>query len=232
MIPKKDVSIYKLNVEILPHDYANIYGWNIEHAEYIDVATSMNKISIEDNILLKVLDALKLNKSNMIILKKELDILGDNYNAIHMRIEDDWPSQWNKVNSEKIVLLYKKSNIYDSNHSMFFSTGENHNAIHNQFNKINVKNHTFKSLNLLYDLKAAISYTICLLSNTFISHTDSTFSSLITMQRELIYKNDNNYSYNVNSIYKRVDKGLNYKKVHDTFKDASTYVEIVNYLVI
>jgi len=61
-----------------------------------------------------------------------------------------------------------------------------------------------------------------LLSNTFISHTDSTFSSLITMQRELIYKNGNNYSYNVNSIYKRVDKGLNYKKVHNTFKDAST----------
>ena len=44
MIPKKDVSIYNLNVETLSSHYANVYGWNIEHGEYIDVATSMNKI--------------------------------------------------------------------------------------------------------------------------------------------------------------------------------------------
>jgi hypothetical protein len=52
------------------------------------------------------------------------------------------------------------------------------------------------------------------------------------MQRELIYKNDNNYSYNKNFIYKRVDKGLNYKKVIETNKNASTYVEIVDKLPI
>jgi len=232
MIPKKDISKYNLNVEILPHDYANIYGWNIEHGEYIDVATNMNKISIDDNILLKILDALKLNNANLMLLKKELEILCDNYNAIHMRIENDWPGPWNKINSNQIIDLYKKSNIYDRNNSMFFSTGESHNEIRQSFNNINVKNHTFESEHLLYDLKTAISYTICLLSNTFISHTYSTFSSLITMQRELIYKNANNYSYNPNSIYKRLDKGLNYKKTTETGKDASTYVEVVNILPI
>jgi hypothetical protein len=113
---------------------------------------------------------------------------------------------------------------------MFFSTGELHNQINEEFKKINVKSHTYLS-DQLYDLKTAISYTICLLSNIFISHTYSTFSSLITMQRELIYKNDNNYSYNKFCIYRRIDRGLNYKKLIETNKDANTYVEIVNTLM-
>ena len=50
------------------------------------------------------------------------------------------------------------------------------------------------------------------------------------MQRELIYKNTKNYSYNNISIYKRVDKGLNYKKVLETNKDAKTFVTIVENL--
>jgi hypothetical protein len=45
-----------------------------------------------------------------------------------------------------------------------------------------------------------------------------------------MYKNYKNYSYNSNSIYKRLDKGLNYKKVVETNKDASTYVEVVDNL--
>jgi hypothetical protein len=50
------------------------------------------------------------------------------------------------------------------------------------------------------------------------------------MQRELIYKNTKNYSYDIVSIYKRLDKGLNYKKLVETNKDAKTYVEIVSSL--
>ena len=230
MVPRNDVSKYKLNIIELPHKYANIYGWNIEHNDYINKATNMNKISINDNILIKVLDALKLNNSNMNILKKELNLLGNNYNAIHMRTETDWPGSWEKNSNDLIVDLYKKSTIYDSKTPLFFSTGEAHNEIKHKFSKINVTSHTYVSSELLYDLKTAISYTLCLLSDTFISHTYSTFSSLITMQRELIYKNNKNYSYDSNSIYKRLDKGLNYKKVIETNKDAKTYVEIVSFL--
>jgi hypothetical protein len=230
MIPKKDALIYNLNIESLPHDYANIYGWNIEHGEYIDIATNKNIISVEDNILLKVLNALKLNKINLNIVKEQINILGNNYNAIHLRTESDWPNSWNKITNDKIVELYKNSHIYDKTNSMFFSTGESHNEIQQLFNNINVKNHTFENKYLLYDLKTAISYTLCLLSNVFVSHTYSTFSSLITMQRELSYKNFNNYSYNHIYIYKRIDRGLNYKKVHETYKDASNYVQIVDFL--
>jgi hypothetical protein len=50
------------------------------------------------------------------------------------------------------------------------------------------------------------------------------------MQRELIYKNSKNYSYDSISIYKRLDKGLNYKKVIENNKNAKTYVKIVNNL--
>jgi hypothetical protein len=230
MIPKKDALIYNLNIESLPVDYANIYGWNIEHGEYIDIATNKNIISVEDNILLKVLNALKLNKINLNILKEQINILGNNYNAIHLRTESDWPNSWNKITNDKIVELYKNSDIYDKTNSMFFSTGESHSEIQQLFNNINVKNHTFENKYLLYDLKTAISYTLCLLSNVFVSHTYSTFSSLITMQRELSYKNFNNYSYNHIYIYKRIDRGLNYKKVHETYKDASNYVQIVDFL--
>ena len=120
--------------------------------------------------------------------------------------------------------------IYDCKNTLFFSTGESHDEIKKSFRKINVKSNTFVSSELLYDLKTAISYTICLLSDTFISHTYSTFSSLITMQRELMYKNTKNYSYDNISIYKRLDKGLNYKKVIKTNKNAKTYVEIVDNL--
>lgn len=230
MVPKKDVLMYSLNVESLPHEYANIYGWNVEHDEYINIATDKNTISINDNILLNVLDALKLNKKNIILLKEHLNILGDNYNAIHLRSESDWPGSWNKITNDKIVDLYKNSNIYDNSNYMFYSTGESHHEIKELLNNININNHTFESKDLLYDLKTAISYTLCLLSNAFISHTYSTFSSLITMQRELSYKNFNNYSYNTNEIYKRVDRGLNYKKVCETNKDASTFVEIIDFL--
>lgn len=230
MVPRKDIEQYKLNIIELPHKFANLYGWNIEHNEYINKATNMNKISINDNILLKVLNSLKLNKKNMIILEKELSRLGIKYNAIHLRTESDWPDTWQKNSNELIISLYKKSRIYDNNNSMFFSTGESHNHIKDQFKKKNIESHTFESSELLYDLKTAISYTICLLSDVFISHTYSTFSSLITMQRELSYKNYNNYSYNNNIIYKRVDRGLNYKKVVETNKNASTYVEVVDSL--
>ena len=230
MVPRNDVSKYKLRVIELPHKYANVYGWNIEHNEYINKATNINKISINDNILIKVLDALKLNNNNMNLLKTELNLLGNNYNAIHMRTESDWPGTWNKISNDLIINLYKNSKIYDCKNTLFFSTGESHDEIKKSFRKINVKSNTFVSSELLYDLKTAISYTICLLSDTFISHTYSTFSSLITMQRELMYKNTKNYSYDNISIYKRLDKGLNYKKVIKTNKNAKTYVEIVDNL--
>jgi hypothetical protein len=230
MIPRNDVLQYNLSIIELPHKYANIYGWDTEHNDYINKATNMNKISINDNILIKVLDALKLNNNNMNILKKELKLLGNNYNAIHMRTESDWPQSWEKNSNDLIINLYKKSTIYDCKTPLFFSTGESHNVIKEKFSKINVKSHTYVSSELLYDLKTAISYTLCLLSDTFISHTYSTFSSLITMQRELVHKNTKNYSYDNISIYKRLDKGLNYKKVIETNKDAKTYVEIVNNL--
>lgn len=226
MVPQKDVIQYNLNVEQLSHAYANTYGWNIEHNEYIDLATNMNKISISDNILLKVMDALRLNSENMIILKRELSNLKNNYNAIHMRSESDWPGCWEKTPNDLLIQLYKNSSIFDENKPIFFSTGESHDQIKQSFNSIGIRNSTFESSDLLYDLKTAISYTICLLSDTFISHTYSTFSSLITMQRELSYKNDKNYSYNSSHIYRRVDRGLNYKKVNETGKNASTYVEI------
>jgi hypothetical protein len=229
MVPRSDVVKYNLDIIELPHKYANLYGWNIEHNEYINKATNLNKISIDDNILIKVLDALRLNKNNIIILKKELAFLGNDYNAIHMRTESDWPGDWNKVSNNSIINFYKQSSIFDCEKKMFFSTGEQHSQIKEGFKQINVTSHTYLS-NQLYDLKTAISYTICLLSNIFISHTYSTFSSLITMQRELIYKNDKNYSYNKNCIYRRIDRGLNYKKVVETNKSANTYVKIVNTL--
>jgi hypothetical protein len=230
MVPRKYISEYDLQVEYLPHDYANIYGWNIEHDEYINVASNIDKIGIDDNILLKVLNALKLNKQNLNILKQQLHILGNNYNAIHMRVESDWPGCWNKLSIETLIEIYKTNNLFNKDIPLFYSTGESHHIITEHFNNIGIVSHTFESQELLYDLKTAISYTVCLLSDNFVSHTYSTFSSLITMQRELTYGNYNNFSYDANKIYNRVDRGLHYKKTYETDKNASTYVEIVNYL--
>lgn len=226
IVPRKKCVEYGVQIQQMPQNFMSQFGWYIEHVEYINIASHMDKISIEDNILLKVMSALKLNKTNRDIIKKIMDELGENYNAFHIRTEHDWPQSWNKVTNSVLISLYRQSDIYDPSHNLFFSTGENHDEIESLFNQIHIASYTFSSSELLYDLKTAISYTICLLSNYFIGHSDSTFSSLITMQRELLHKNDNNYFYDSNGVYKRLDHGLHYKKNHFTHKNAGTNVDI------
>ena len=96
----------KINIEELPHKYANRYGWNVEHSNYINKAVVLNTLSIEDNILLQTLNSLKLNKIHFKKVQDLLKKLGDNYTSIHMRIEKDWPKKWEPQNEDKIINAY------------------------------------------------------------------------------------------------------------------------------
>lgn len=213
-------------IEALPHHYANEYGWDVEHDEYIYRMAARDEITVHDNVLLRVLGALRLNRENREILRKELMILGKKYNAIHIRNESDWPDDWVKMSTYRIVRMYRESGL-DGGGMLFFSTGESHHRVSRLLDKNGIRNRTFSDDEMKYDLKTAIAFAVCLFSDVFISHTYSTFSSLIVMQRELMLRKRRNYSYNHTRIYRRVDRGLHYKKNIESGKDASTPVRII-----
>lgn len=213
----------KIIIENLNHDYANIYGWNIEHQEYIYPAVELKTLSIYDNILLDVMKSLKLTKNNLELLNNIIN--KKDYNAIHMRIEKDWPNGWEKYNSDEIIKMLAECKLIEKK-NIFFSVGNNHSKVNNNLSKHYGENFYFEDNTMPYDLKSALSYMICLLSDSFISHTYSTFSSLITMQRELQFLNSNNYYYNSGSIKTRKDKGLMYKKVKGECNSSQGSLEI------
>ena len=249
-----NINKVKIVIENLDHSYANVYGWNIELNDYIYKAVNLKSISIDDNILLDILNSLELSIYCMNLLKSfcinnklfELDklsleyinkdiyslnnIIKNKFNSIHIRNEFDWPDTWGKIDNTTLVKMCDNNNF--KNKKMFFSTGENHNKINKLFNNINCKNCYFADNNLSYDIKTAISYKLCLLSDLFISHPLSTFSSLIVMQRELT-NNNNNYYYTLNDILKRNDKGLGcFGRSHtdDEKLEAGINVSISKYL--
>ena len=221
------------NVNKLGHEYANILGWSIEHNEYINVACKFNKISKNDNILLLVLSSLKLNNKNKQIKDKIQNKLGNIYNCIHLRIENDWKTHMNHLYIHENNVINSLKKFYDNNSiedRLFVSSAENYNVIENIFKHSKINIELFKDSLQFYDLKSAISFELCKESNIFIGLSASTFSSLITMVRELFHENNNNYYYTNTSIKKRNDKGIHYLKPHVNYNIdvVSTNVEIID----
>ena len=192
-------------------NYANGYGYFIE-LEYHKKCINLQMIGIDDNIIIHVLKSLILiNK-----YKEEVKYLINNlnYDSVHLRIESDWKSlPWGYVQEETIINNFQYSPIYDINKPIFFSTGENHEKIRQLFNNININSFTYLNDNM-YDVRSAISFTLCLFSNNFISSNPftnaghSTFSCLLRLQRILICNNYNNFYYNENEIIKSNTPGI------------------------
>lgn len=163
-----------------------------------------------------VLKSLKLNPKYNYILSS----LNYNFDAIHLRIEKDWVKLNNRkkfiiphyeillINCKDLINIYK--NTFYKNNIVFFTTGENQEAIKKMFENIYISSDYYYNPELEYEVNAAINFEICSKAQNFIGISRSTFSNLITLKRYLL-GNDNSFIYNYeNTIKKRIDKGLHF----------------------
>ncbi len=163
--------------------------------------------------LTTVLSSLNLNKQNKTYANQ---FKVENTNSLQIRIEDDWVAyskEKQKEIGENEVLLIELHDLIDyymqfSGESIFFTTGQNHQYVKNQFSSKNINSDFFYDDCLEYEVNAAINFEICCRSKNFIGLTRSTFSNLVALRRALCNK-DNSYIYNLNNkIIRRVDSGL------------------------
>ena len=214
LVPREKFDEYNKTHEkkLICHKYDKNIGYNIE-IEYHTKCINLQMIGLSDNIILHTLKSLILIDKYREEVKNIINN-NNNYNCIHLRIESDWKTYgWGYLNEETIIGHFKNSCLYDIQKPLFFSTGENHNKIINLFNDININSFTYCN-DLLYDIRAAISFTLCIFSKNFISTTPftkaghSTFSCLLRLQRILVCNNLNNYYYDNSGIFKSNTPGV------------------------
>ncbi len=171
-----------------------------------------NNFIDNNSMMVNLLRCLKLNTQlqNKIINHTPNDL------AIQFRIESDWVtySQKKKVDDNEILLIDAEELInrlvnFNSRKNIFFTTGENQESIQSKLLHNGVKSSFFYDPSLEYEINAAVNFEILCQSNKFIGLSRSTFSNLITLKRQLILKNTENYIYNYgNEIHLRKDFGL------------------------
>ena len=200
---------HKYNIIHMPNNYL----WR--HCESIS-ESQRKKNEIDQNcMMIAVLNALTLNKSNMNICKDVKNI--EHKNAIHIRTEDDWVSysmikDMNKKNNElylincdSLIDLYNTKFKYED---VFFTTGQNHSDIQKKMSTKNIHSQFLFDKNLEYEINAAINFELCCKAKRFIGLSRSTFSNLISLKRSLT-NHHQSFIYNINNdITLRTDKGL------------------------
>lgn len=163
-----------------------------------------------------VMRALRLNPKYQKISDTFLNI--HNEIAVHFRIETDW-KKYNirkgiRFQRNNEVLLIDKNKLLGlihekyKNENIFFTTGENHLVLQNDFKNLGMESNFYFNPTFNYDINAAINFDICSKAKHFIGLSRSTFSNLITLKRTL-EGNEENYIYNHGAVLKkRVDAGL------------------------
>jgi hypothetical protein len=191
----------------------------IEHLKQLKSTEEIN--NLEKNFLLKTLQSLFLIEDYKSLITTLLTNVCKpvedneswfNYDAIHMRVENEWPAFWGKVDENKIVDMYKNSTFYNRSIPLWFATAEKHSKISMLFDSIGINSFTLNNIlkEKIYDTQSAISFVICLFSNTFTGSCPypnkkgsgcSTFSLYIFLYRILILNNNSNYYYDENGIH-------------------------------
>lgn len=137
MIPYNERNKYKIIKN-------SINLWNYSE-KIITKQRQDNQIS-RNCMMIKVLNSLKLNKSNNDVSQKFGDI--ENKNAIHIRTESDWKNyakKWDKnrgiyfLGQDKLISRYSEN--FDED--VFFTTGEQQFKIKEKFSKKDINSEFF-----------------------------------------------------------------------------------------
>jgi len=189
----------------------NINLWNYSKKKFQKYRQECKMLKNCMNII--VLQCLQLNENNQKIAEQNIN---KEINSVHLRLESDWQkyskSLQKRIDSNERILIDLDTfiELYNElfNEHIFFTSGQNHEAITNKFSSRNIKSNSYFNSNFEYEINAAINFEICCHSEKFIGLSRSTFSNLITLKR-FLNGNDNSYIYNLNNtILQRIDAGL------------------------
>lgn len=171
------------------------------------------KLNPKDTLTI-TLKSLKLIPCYLEIVNQYLDYMKE-ATAIHTRIESDWLA-YSKVKKvltkenlytdiDNIIKLYKTKKFTKN---VFITTASTHDEIVKLFNLHNYECKYYFNNDIEVEICSAINFDICSNAKYFIGITRSTYSNLISFNRCLSNKNVNYiYNYN-NTIYRRIDKGI------------------------
>jgi len=183
-------------------------GWDIEQDTYLSPARAHAEVSVGDNTLLHIMDALHPSPEYQSLVEDMLEDLGPDYDAW-----DLGPMQgtdWSRV-------LQQETGFFAVNRKrplFIFTTPEADPAVLEGYHAV-----FLPPLLLGEDVRAMVSYFLCRGSNRMITHSESVFSALTVMQRELSMGKTNNYSYDSGRVVPRRDKGL-----YHTFSETAVTV--------
>jgi hypothetical protein len=209
MISMDNVRKENLENKIRYHKIHKVNLWN-----YLGKNLSYmrdNQVLDSNSVMINVLKSLKLKDDYLDIVKNHIRTPL----SVQFRIETDWVNHSKiikpleneilLIDPERLINMIKTFNTSD----VFFTTGENQSMVESLFDKSGIKSSYFYNNDFEYEINAAINFEILLQSEKFIGLSRSTFSNLITLKRQLILKNSENYIYNYNNtITKRNDYGL------------------------
>lgn len=212
MIPRSTVLSKKLKRKIRYNkiEQNDLWAYSEKSLEQL----RKNNIIYSDSFIIHILRSLRLKTEYRNIVKKNL-----NYPlSIQIRIESDWVkhSMVMKATDEEIIIadLRQVINMLKDfkAEQVFFTTGENQSAVQYSLEENRIKSDYFFDDTLEYEINAAINFEILCNSQKFVGLSRSTFSNLITLKRNLILDNVENYIYNYKGkILKRIDYGLYFK---------------------
>lgn len=212
MIPRY-IALSKKNKKMIRYDkfeQNDLWQYSEKTLEYL----RSKNIIYNNSFIVYVLKSLKLKAEYQNTVNQNLNHLV----SVQMRIESDWVkhSQQTAANNDEIVLidlnqLIKMLQDFKAQ-DLFFTTGENQGSVQLSLEQNSIFSHYFFDKNLEYEINAAINFEILCNSQKFIGLSRSTFSNLISLKRDLILNNPENYIYNYGGkIMKRIDCGLYFK---------------------
>jgi hypothetical protein len=175
-------------------------GRDIEQDTYLSRARAHAEVSVRDNTLLHIMDALHPSPDYRSLVEDMLEDLGPEYDAWDLGTAGpDWSrvlqqeTEFFAVNRKRPLFIFTTSPVVSID---VLETLETYNVVF------------LPPLLVQEDVRAMVSYFLCRDSNRMITHSESVFSALTVMQRELSLGKTNNYRYDSGRIVARRDKGL------------------------
>ena len=134
-------------------------------------------------------DKLKLKLEIKLIISERINLLNNNYIAVHIRRTDhiDYARKINKYTNDDVFINFINENLNDKNLYIATDNKETYDNFKNKYNnKVKFEYHeTFNNLRHTTLKDSIIDLFMCVYAQKFIGTSDSSFSILITNLRKL-----------------------------------------------